>query len=1239
MSRTRRSPRAWIGSGLVAVAWFATALAAYRFAPTFPAMAAVWPASGIAVGAMLILRRQALPGIFIGAWAFALYAGIGPGVAIVSAAGAVAEAALACWILRRLRVRSRMARTRDALGFAFGCALLAPLPAAVLGPVTLLHSTAFSPGVLLAAVSISWMAHTLGILALVPAILAWRVVPARSRPRKRDALRTSMLLLVHTTLSALVFSGVLIDWVGQATVAYLVLPVMVWIALSCGLRAVTASGLILVTMGTLALSHGTGPLMHPQSFGSHVLMFTFLSVALVTSLMVSALATERRISGLKLRRSLERFVALTSLSADAFWEEDSDGTLRLVAEYGTELQGSPNLDAMLPRTRAELSAEIIPEDRARHERAVAHRESFRDVRLARRARAGGQLHVSISGEPMFADDGSFTGYRGTARDITLQRRAEQEIAQSQRFLGALINAIPSPVLVKDSHHRYLAANRAFEAFFQRPPAEILGRDDHDFFSPEQAAYFVETDDRALAGDLDVTYEQPYLINGRTTWMAVQKRGLTAPDGTRVLVLLLNDVTARRDAEERLKASEQRFRSLTELSADWYWEQDAEFRFTYVSPTAVGNIIVGLDEVIGRTRFDADFEWESDAVKAAHRRTLENREPFRDLVLRARSSGHWGLTSGEPVFGADGRFLGYRGVGRDITKLKQVERQLRESEARFRDFAEAASEFVWESDAQGRYTFLSSKVRDVLGYTSDELVGRTPQDLMPPGEAERALRWLEDNTREDGSYREFEHRWLTRAGTTVWVTVNAVAIHDDDGAVVGHRGTVRDVTDRKQAEERISQLATRDPLTGLPNRLLLHDRLDQGLLNARRSRQALALMFLDLDRFKNINDSLGHDVGDLLLKEVASRMQGCLRKGDTLSRLGGDEFVVTVEGLQHAEDAAQVARKILTALARPMEIAGHTLTTSCSIGISIYPSDADDVPTLMKNADTAMYHAKEKGRRNYQFFSREMNIRAVERHDLETALRLALDRDEFVLYYQPQVDIASGRLAGVEALLRWRHPKKGIVLPSTFIEVAEETGLIEAIGLWVLRNACEQCKAWQDRGYPAVRVAVNVSARQFTHPTEFARNVQRTLARTGLDPTCLELEMTESVIWRTADDSVQAFRRLGKLGTRLAVDDFGTGYSSLSNLKQLPIDTLKIDRSFVRDVDSDKDSDVIIATIIGMAHSLDLRVTAEGVENLGQLSALKRLGCDEYQGFLFNKPVPAEELARRYLAPRQLNFGA
>jgi diguanylate cyclase (GGDEF)-like protein len=481
--------------------------------------------------------------------------------------------------------------------------------------------------------------------------------------------------------------------------------------------------------------------------------------------------------------------------------------------------------------------------------------------------------------------------------------------------------------------------------------------------------------------------------------------------------------------------------------------------------------------------------------------------------------------------------------------------------------------------------------------------------------------------------------VTRTGETRWLLNNAVGIFRTPGEQSGWRGTGRDVTDRKSAEARISYLATRDPLTELPNRVLFNDRLEQGIVAARRTGQSLALLFIDLDRFKNINDSLGHQVGDQLLKQVGTRMLDCIRKGDTLSRLGGDEFVVTLEGLQQAEDAAQVASKIIKALSRPFDISGHTLNTSCSIGISIFPLDADDERAMMKNADTAMYHAKEKGRNNYQFFSPEMNTRAVERHTLETALRQAIEQQQFKLYYQPQVDMRSGKVVGVEALLRWDHPQRGLLAPGTFMAVAEETGLIEPIGQWVLRSACQRARAWQDAGYPALKIAVNISARQLIRPREFARGLGRVLSATGLEPRYLELEMTESLLVHNAEENIAVLRKLGQEGMRIAVDDFGTGYSSLSYLRQLPIDTLKIDRSFVRDIESDSEDAAIIQAIVAMAHSLGLQVTAEGVETRGQLEALAQIGCDEYQGYLFSRPLPAVEIAARFLAPRELDFEA
>ena len=1090
---------------LLAAAYFLTARASLSLSGGLPAhFGAVWLPAGLSLGALLVGGLRLAPGIALGAFAFQYSAGDSAWLCALFALASTLCAAGGAWVLRRkLALARALTRPRDLLAVVAVGALLSPIVPAVLGATGRVLGTSTSSDQWASLCAAWWAGDALGVLLLTPLMLCLIGRRELAALRPLDAAIISMQLLVGGYVLAL--------HSGPSTQAYIYSTLAVLSAMHLPLTWVTLLSFLTFCASAYAAPLGSGAF----SATNPAWLQLYGIVSSLATLAVSGVSQRGKGIAAQLSTRLERFEQLAALACDWYWEQDEQLRFTHVAGRAVDEHRLRAQD-MLGRTRWEVEIDDVDQTARRsHDEAVAARRPFRDLVFSLRSTGAEASVVSVSGAPRFDPDGSFRGYRGFARDITLQQRAEREIAESKRFLDALIAAMPTPVLVKDEQHRYIGVNASFCEFFRLPAEQILGKTDFDFFSPADAAFYQQTDDEALRSRAPLTYERPYTIGDDVRWMLVRKSALTRPDASRVVVLVLIDVTERRG----------------------------------------------------------------------------------------------------------------------------VEAALRESETRFRDFSAAAGEYVWEADLDGRFTYVSSRVQSVWGYSDQELTGRTPAELMPPGEAERVREWLQHNMRADGSFNDLEHMIVDRRGEARWVLINAVGTFDAAGKRIGQRGTGRDITDRKTAEARISYLATRDPLTELPNRMLFNDRLQQGIVAARRSGQSLALLFVDLDRFKNINDSLGHQVGDLLLKEVATRMEGCIRKGDTLSRLGGDEFVVTLEGLQQAEDAAQVAAKIIKALSRPCDIAGHTLNTTCSIGISIFPLDAEDDRALMKNADTAMYHAKEKGRNNYQFFSPEMNVRAVERHTLETALRAALERQEFHLYYQPQVDMRSGKIVGMEALLRWQHPQRGVLTPATFIAVAEESGLIEPIGQWVLRSACQRAKAWQDNGYAPLKVAVNVSPRELIRPREFARGVLRILDSTGLDPRYLELEMTERLLVQNAEENIAVLRKLGQEGVRIAVDDFGTGYSSLSYLRQLPIDSIKIDRSFVRDVERDPEDRAIIEAIVAMAHSLGLQVTAEGVETRGQLDALSRLGCDEYQGHLFSRALPEVEIAARFLAPGELNFEA
>jgi len=684
-------------------------------------------------------------------------------------------------------------------------------------------------------------------------------------------------------------------------------------------------------------------------------------------------------------------------------------------------------------------------------------------------------------------------------------RAAEGLREQLAFIQQLIETVPQPIFFKDVQGRYLGVNRAWERFFGIPREQFIGKTVFELYpeDPELARRHHEKDLDLFARPGSQTYEAAIRdARGMSRHTIYNKAAFRGADGTIAgLIGTITDVTELKDAESALRASEARFRDLTELASDWYWEQDAELRTTQVS-SKIADFSLDVSQHLGKRRWEVDIEGVSDEQWAAHRRALEAREPFHEFVYQRR---------------------------------------------------------------------------DTLG----EL--RT-------------------------------------------ISVSGRPIFDEHGIFRGYRGTGRDITEQKLSEERIQHLAHHDVLTQLPNRALLQDRIEHAIARARRVGESVALLFIDLDRFKTINDSLGHPVGDRLLQAVAERLLACARGSDTVARIGGDEFVVLLESLERPEAARHVARKVLDALAEPLELDGHRLQVTPSIGICAYPEDGEDVGTLMRNADTAMYHAKQAGRNNYQFFTVSMTEAVQRRLRLESDLRAALERDELTLHYQPQLDLRTGEVVGLEALARWQHAERGVIPPGEFISVAEEAGLIGALGERVLRRACAQASAWHRAGHDRLQVAVNCSARQFQED-RFVDLVDGVLRETGLHASRLELEITESIVMRRTEEVNARFLALERMGVRISIDDFGTGYSSLSYLKRLSIHQLKIDRSFVRDLGSDLDDAAIVNAIIAIAHTLGLSVVAEGIETPEQLSYLRSAGCDRGQGYLFSPPLPAGEFER------------
>ncbi|MEP6994571.1 MAG: EAL domain-containing protein [Acidobacteriota bacterium] len=800
-----------------------------------------------------------------------------------------------------------------------------------------------------------------------------------------------------------------------------------------------------------------------------------------------------------------------------------------------------------------------------------------------------------------------------------RRLVQRALSESELRFRSLAESAPDAILTADSVGTLLFANRSAESVFGLPVAALIGQPVTSLIPDFQPH-------RPRSGDNGSPERFPSAglhATGRMLPLELSF-GELMRDGKRLITVFVRDLSERTRSEQALRDSEERFRRAALMSGDLIHELDRD-----------NNRIVwfgDIDRIMGHDseEFPRTFDaWEKAIHPDDHSRVMasvvkhwESGEPFSEEYRVVRKDGallHWHHT-GTLLRGTDGQPSRQVGTIMDVSGRRQIEEALRVSEQRYRMLFERNLAGVYRSTLDGRIVDCNESFARIFGYASrEEVLQQAAWDFYwKPEDREAAVAKL----LERQSLTNYELCLRRKDGSSVWVLESENLIEDADGALSVIEGTTIDITERKRAEEQVKHLAFHDPLTNLPNRLLFNDRLTLAVAQAHRHNQRLAVLFLDLDRFKVINDSLGHSVGDELLRQVAERIQEHVREGDTVARLGGDEFTLLVPGISAEEDAAKIAGKICGAVHDPFWIDGRELFVTTSLGVSVYPSDGHDAETLVRNADSAMYRAKEQGRDNYQLYTPAMNAKAIERLSLESRLRQAVANNELELHFQPFIDLRTAEVLGAEALIRWRHPELGLIPPGDFIPIAELSGLIVPIGEWVLRTACAEARKWHEKGFPAMTVSVNLSSRQFQQ-TDLVSQVTHALEETGLDADKLDLEITESNAMQNAEHSINTLWGLKKQGVRISMDDFGTGYSSLNYLKRFPIDRIKLDQSFVRDLPGDKDDAAIAMAVIAMGQSLELVVIAEGVETEEQLRFLSNHNCDQLQGFLLSRPLPPE----------------
>ncbi len=868
---------------------------------------------------------------------------------------------------------------------------------------------------------------------------------------------------------------------------------------------------------------------------------------------------------------------------------------------------------------------IHPKDRARvnHSLQMAGKQG-EDCEIEYRmiTSDGWSIWIRDSVHVIKGSAGSIT-LQGCMFDITPYKLAIEAHTQSKLEFEAMFNSIPDAVMFTDINRRIVMNNPAALDMFGYSNEELIGQstemlyaDKQDFLNQGNKRY--RTDENIVSAPYEVRYRRK---DGLVFWTETLGTQVRDVSGDVIgFIGMFRDVTERRQTEEKVRVSEQELSAILNSLQDAYFRVDSDGKFIRLSPSVEKVLGYTPDQLSGTmltdlyvnpqgwNAFQQELEKQGGVIEN-HEAQLQHKD---GTVIWVSVNAHY-------IWNEQGQPACIEGTARDISQLKAAE----DLNSRFGRILDNSSNEIYVFDADTQYFIQVNRgALKNLGYSMKEMKKLTPLDLKPDFTREDFDEVLQPLLRGETKQAVFQTRHQRKDGSLYPVEVNMQLSQQETPRVIV--AIIQDISLRIENEQQLQYLAHYDALTNLPNRVLFTDRLDQSLSRASLHGSSVALLFLDLDRFKIINDTLGHNVGDQALQALSERLRASVREGDTVARLGGDEFAIVLEDIASPDDVAPSARKILDILSQPIQLNEYEFIITTSIGISLFPLDGEDTQTLLKNADIAMYRAKDEGRNTYQFYSADMSAKAFERLNLETSLRHALEREEFVLYYQPQQNLSDGKVFGVEALIRWQHPDLGLISPLEFIPLLEETGLIIPVGEWVLRTACFQAQEWNENSNKSLRMSVNLSGRQITS-SNFIATVEQALEDSKLDPNLLELEMTESILMQDMQSTIRTLEIISSKSVRLAIDDFGTGYSSLSYLKRFPIDTLKIDRSFIRDLTQDPEDATLVEAIIAMGRTLHLNVVAEGVETEQQLKFLQMHDCSSIQGYLISKPLPAAEL--------------